>query len=188
MTAAVQSPTGMACEPVEKKVNETVIKLQQGDLTAMAVDAWVFYAKEDLEIGSGYGTAISSRGGLAVAKELEAIGSIKMGEAVITGAGEMNAKHVIHACGPKFQEKDVEKKLRDCMASSLKVAVENGVKTLAYPPMGAGFYGVPLDLCAKVMLEAITGFVKGDASLDEIVICTIDYRDYVPFRAQLDQI
>jgi O-acetyl-ADP-ribose deacetylase (regulator of RNase III) len=188
MTAAVQSPVGMKCEPVEKKVNETTIKLQQGDLTALEVDAWVFYAKENLEIGSGYGTAISSRGGLAIAKELEEIGSIKMGEAVITTAGEMNAKHVIHACGPKFQEKDLEQKLRDCMVSSLKVAVGNGVKTLAYPPMGTGFYGVPLDLSAKVMFEVITDFVKGDASLDKVIVCVIDYRDYVPFRTQLDQV
>jgi len=188
MAAEVQSPTGMACEPVEKTINDTVVKLQHGDLTGLAVDAWVFYAKENLDIGSGYGTAISSRGGLAVAKELEGIDSIKMGEAVITTAGEMNAKHIIHACGPKFQEADIEKKLRDCMASSLRVANENGIKTLAYPPMGAGFYGVPLDLCAKVMLEAIVAFAEGDISLEEIVICVIDNRDYVPFCKQLERI
>ncbi len=187
MTAVELSPTGMQCEPIEKKVNKTLIKLQHGDLTALPVDAWVYYAKENLDIGAGYGTAITTRGGVAVRKELEKIGSIKMGEAVITGAGEMNAKHIIHACGPKFQEPDLEKKLGDCMTSSLRVADENGIKTLAYPPMGAGFYGVPLDLCAKVMFETIAAFVKSDTSLDEVIICVIDYRDYVPFRKQLDQ-
>jgi len=176
----------MKCEPIEKKVNKTLVKLQQGDLTALEVDAWVFYAREDLDIGSGYGTAVTTRGGVVVTKELEEIGSIKMGEAVITGAGEMNAKNIIHACGPKFQEADLEKKLRNCMVSSLKIANENGVKTLAYPPMGAGFYGVPLDLCAKAMLETITAFLEGDVSLAEVTICVIDYRDYVPFSKQLE--
>jgi len=188
MAVEQRSPTGMACEPIEKEVNKTVIKLQHGDLTALEVDAWVFYAREDLVVGSGYGTAISSRGGVVVSKELEEIGSIKMGEAVISSAGEMAAKHIIHACGPKFQEADVEKKLRDCMTASLKVANENGIRTLAFPPMGAGFYGVPLDLCASVMLQTIGVFVEGETSLEQIIICVIDYRDYVPFSKQMDLI
>lgn len=188
MMAAELSPTGLRCKPIEKKIGKTTIRLQHGDLTALPVDAWVFYAREDLNVGSGYGTAITSRGGLAVKKALDEIGSIKMGEAVITTAGDMNAKHIIHACGPKFQEPDQERKLRDCMASSLKIAHENGVKTLAYPPMGTGFYGIPLDLCARVMLDAITTFVQGDISLEEIIICVIDYRDYVPFKAQFEKV
>lgn len=187
MAVVETSPTGMLCEPIEKKVNETLINLRQGDLTALSVDAFVFYAREDLAIGSGYGTAISSRGGVAVKKDLDRIGSIEMGEAIITTAGEMNAEHIIHACGPKFQEKELDTKLRNCMASSLRVASESGIRSLAYPPMGAGFYGVPLDLCAKVMLEAITDFVQGETPLEEIVICVIDYRDYVPFKNQFEK-
>ncbi len=187
MTAQTMSPMGMKCEPIEKKINKTRIKLQQGDLTALPVDAWVFYAKEDLDVGSGYGTAITTRGGASVRKALEEIGSIKMGEAIMTTAGSMNAEHVIHVCGPKFQEADLEKKLRDCMVSSLRAANENGIKTLAYPPMGAGFYGVPLDLCARVMLETMTTFVEGETSLEEVTICVIDSRDYAPFRKQLEQ-
>ncbi len=188
MAVEKRSPTGMACEPIEKKINKTVVRLEHGDLTALAVDAWVFYAREDLDIGSGYGTAITSRGGVAVRKELENIGSIKMGEAVISGAGEMAAKHIIHACGPKFQEADMEKKLRDCMRASLAVANENGFETLAYPPMGAGFYGVPLDLCAAAMLQTIQAFAEAETSLREIIICVIDYRDYVPFKKQMELI
>ncbi len=187
MAVVETSPTGMLCKPIEKKVNKTLIRLQQGDLTALSVDAFVYYAREDLAIGSGYGTAITGRGGVVVKKDLDEIGSIAMGEAVISTAGEMNAEHIIHACGPKFQEKDVEAKLRDCMVSSLRAASESGIRTLAYPPMGAGFYGVPLGLCAKVMLETITDFVQGQTSLEEVVVCVIDYRDYVPFRDQLEQ-
>ncbi|MBI4832861.1 MAG: macro domain-containing protein [Candidatus Lindowbacteria bacterium] len=184
---AVQvSPTGMACKPIEKKAGNTVIRLQHGDLTALPVDAFVFYAREDLELGSGYGTAIQSRGGPSIKKELEKIGKIKMGEAVITGAGEMNARHIIHACGPKFQEPDLENKLRECVMSSLRAADGAGLKTLAFPPMGAGFYGVPLDLSANVMLDCVKSFLVKGSSLQEVIICVIDYRDYVPFKKKIE--
>jgi O-acetyl-ADP-ribose deacetylase (regulator of RNase III) len=160
-------------------LSKTVVKLTKGDLTALPVDAFVYYAREDLDPGSGYGTAIQQRGGVAVRKELEAIGSIGMGEAVITTAGAMNAKHIIHACGPKFFEPDLEAKLRKCMQSALRVADENGIKTLAFPPMGFGFYGVPMDLCLKVMTEEIAGFLEGrETSLEEIQICVIDISDF----------
>ena len=182
------TPTGMACKPLEVKVGKTAIKLQHGDLTALPVDAFVFYAREDLEIGSGYGTAIQGRGGASIKKELEEIGSIKMGEAVITDAGNMNVAHIIHACGPKFQEADLERKLRECMESSLRVANKAGLKTIAYPPMGAGFYGVPLDMSANVMLDCLKSFLQNDTSLEEIIICVIDYRDYVPFSKKLESL
>ena len=98
-------------EPVEKKFSGKVVKLIKGDLTDLPVDAFVFYAREDLDPGSGYGTAIQVRAGAAVKKELEKIGSIKMGEAVATTGGEMKAKFIIHACGPKHLESDTESKL-----------------------------------------------------------------------------
>jgi O-acetyl-ADP-ribose deacetylase (regulator of RNase III) len=179
------SPTGTKCEPVEKKVGRSVVRLQHGDLTALEVDAWVYYAKENLDIGSGYGTAITMRGGMEIKKELDAIGSVGMGCAVITSAGGMKAKHIVHACGPKFQEPDIPGKLAKCMASSLMVAGSQGVRTIAFPPMGCGFYGVPLDLSAQVMLEAIRNF---PGSFEKVIICVIDHRDYVPFRKLLDTI
>lgn len=170
-------------DPVEVKLTNTVVKLVKDDLTAMPVDAFVFYAREDLDPGSGYGTAIQQRGGLVVKTELEAIGSIEMGEAVITGAGAMKAKHIIHACGPKFFEPDLEAKLRKCMRSALQVADENKLEIIVFPPMGYGFYGVPMDLCAKVMLEEMAGFLEGrETSLKEILICVVDKRDFVALK------
>ena len=189
MTAAAKfSPTGAKAVPVEKKVNQTVIRLRQGELCALEVDAFVFYARENLVLGSGYGTAIQMRGGLAVKKELEKIGSVKMGEAVITGGGGLPAKHIIHACGPKFQEADVEAKLRRCLQSALQTANDNQIKTLAFPPMGTGFYGVPLELSAKVMFETIKTHCEGQTSLEEVIICVNDFRDYVPFKDKMQDI
>ena len=71
-------------QPVVKTINGKLLRLEKGDLTALPVDAFVFYAREDLKLGSGFGTAIESRGGGAVKKELEGIGHIGMGEAIIT--------------------------------------------------------------------------------------------------------
>jgi O-acetyl-ADP-ribose deacetylase (regulator of RNase III) len=178
--------TATATTPVERKVNQTVVRLMQGDLTALEVDAFVHYAKENLDLGSGYGTAIQSRGGGAVKKEVEKIGGIRMGEAVMTTAGGMNAKHIIHACGPKFQEADTERKLRGCMHSALRIADENGLKTVAFPPLGAGFYGVPLALCARVMIDTIRSAAAAGTSLEEIVICTVDGRDFLAFQDQVE--
>jgi len=173
---------------VEKKLNGTVVRLQEGDLTALPVDAFVFYAREDLALGSGFGTALQTRGGDTIKKELAAIGAVRPGEAVVTSAGRMQAKHVIHACGPKFQEPETDKKLRDCMLSALSLASHKGLKTIAFPPMGAGFYGVPLATCVDVMLEAIRSFLKGESSLEEVVICVMDRREFEAFEAKLNKL
>lgn len=185
---AAVSPLGMKLKPVEKKINQTVLRLVQGDLTAMPVDAFVFYAREDLAIGSGFGTAIQMRAGVVVKNELAKIGTLPLGEAVITGAGAMAPKHIIHANGPKFQEADLEKKLTRTVAAALKVASDNNLATLAFPPMGAGFYGIPLDLCARVMTDTIKTFVQGGTSLREITICVMDGREFAPFQKQIESI
>lgn len=182
------SMTATDTSPVERKVNQTVVRLMQGDLTSLEVDAFVHYAREDLELGSGYGTAIQSRGGGAIRKELEKIGRIPMGGAVITSAGALGARHIIHACGPKFQEADTERKLRECMESALRLAGEKNLARLAFPPMGAGFYGIPLELCGRVMTEAIRSFAAGPTSLEEIIICTVDRRDFLALKGAVESL
>jgi len=172
----------MAIEPIERKVGRTFARLQCGDLTALEVDAFVFYARQDLALGSGFGTAIQVRGGDSIKKELEKLGSIQVGRAVVSGAGKLNAKFIVHACGPKFQEPDTEPKLRQTMSAALRAAEEKGIHTLAFPPMGAGFYGVPLELCARVMVDVIRGHLQGQTGLDEIIICAADQREFEAFR------
>ena len=171
---------------IERTVNQTIVRLEQGDLTAMEVDGVVYYAREDLQLGSGHGSAIQSRGGASIRKELEKIGSIRMGEAVVTAAGQLNAGHIIHACGPKFLEPDTGRKLRCCMLSALQAAAAGGLKRVAFPAMGAGFYGVPLDLCTRAMLETITEFARKDSSLGEIIICVVDNREFTAFKPRLE--
>ncbi len=178
--------TATLTQPIRRMVNQTQVTLLRDDLTALAVDAVVFCAKETLELGSGFGTAIQTRGGDTVKKELEKLGGVRMGEAVITGAGRLKARHVIHACGPKFQEADTERRLHDCVLAALRLASEKGLEHVAFPPMGTGFYGVPLELCSRVMLDTIRDYLRGETSLREIMICAIDRREFDAFEGKLE--
>jgi O-acetyl-ADP-ribose deacetylase (regulator of RNase III) len=170
----------------EKKINGKLVSLLKGDVTDLQVDAFVFYAVENLALGSGYGTAIAVRGGPAIQDECRSLAPLRVGEAVVTGAGEMKAAYIIHAVGPKFQEDDEESKLRRTMVAALRRAEEKGVKRLAFPPMGTGFYQIPVEMCARVMIETIREHLSGPTGLDEVVICLRDTWEAAPFRARLE--
>ena len=96
----------------EKKIGDKVIRLVRGDITNLEVEAFVYDITADAKLGTGYGGAISQRGGPTIQKELSEIGSCPTGEAIVTSAGKMKAKHIIHVNGPKFFEPDTEGKLR----------------------------------------------------------------------------
>ena len=166
----------------ENKINETIVRLEKGDLTAMEIEAIVFYASPDLVLGSGFGSAIAARGGMSIQEELKPFGTITTGEAVITSAGELKSNYIIHAVGPRFQEEDTEQKLESTMQNTLRAANEKGVLKIAFPPMGTGFYGIPLDICARVMLNTIKNHVSDGSSLKEIVICVLDDREFKAFQ------
>ena len=170
----------------EKKINGRTIRVMRDDITLLDVDAFVFYASPDLQLGSGWGNAIAVRGGPTIQEELKPFGTVETGRAVVTGGGNLKAKHVVHAVGPRFQEADVEGKLRTTMRNALKAAEDNQVRRLAVPPMGTGFYGVPLDVSAKVMLGVIREHLAGKTKLEEVIICAPDAREIGPFRTALE--
>jgi O-acetyl-ADP-ribose deacetylase (regulator of RNase III) len=167
---------------LENKINDTVVRLQKGDLTAMEIESIVHYASPDLVLGSGFGSAISARGGMSIQEELKSFGTIVTGEAVVTSAGELNTSYIIHAVGPRFQEDETEKKLKKTMQNALQAACDKGIVKIAFPPMGTGFYGIPLDVCARIMFEAIKKHLADGSSLKEIVICVLDKREYKAFQ------
>ena len=167
---------------LENKINNTVIRLEKGDLTAMEIEAIVFYADPGLVLGSGFGSAISARGGMSIQEELKQHGTVSTGEAVITSAGALNSSYIIHAVGPRFQEDGTELKLRQAVKSAIQISEENNIRKLAFPPMGTGFYGIPLDLCAQVMLEEIKNHLNRNSQLEEVVICVLDNREFAAFR------
>jgi O-acetyl-ADP-ribose deacetylase (regulator of RNase III) len=168
-----------------KQAGKGVLRLVRGDVTLLDVDAFVFYANHDLKLGSGFGGAIAVRGGPTIQKELDELGTRETCEAVVTEAGELKARFIIHAVGPRFQEPELEEKLRRTMRSTFELANEKELETLAFPPMGAGFYGIPLDQCARVMVEEIERHLEGETSLEEVIICVQDTRERIPFEARL---
>lgn len=170
---------------LEKTVNNTTIKLSVEDITLSEVECFVFYASEDLKLGSGFGTAISVRGGPTIQKELKGLGPIEVTQAVLSGAGELQASHIIHACGPKFNEPETEKKLKETLRAVLDLAGERGIQTLAFPAMGAGFYGIPLDECAKWSLEEVRDYARNGCQQTVIRFCMVDAREYAAFEKQM---
>lgn len=171
----------------EKKIKENRIRIVKDDITTLEVDAFVFYASHDLQLGAGFGNAISMRGGPAIQEELKKFGAVETGAAVTTSGGELKAKYIVHAVGPRFQEADTEGKLKAVTLNALKQAESKGVERLAFPTMGTGFYGIPLDVSAKVTLGAIREYLaNGHTKLKEVVICARDTRDVKPFQAVLE--
>ena len=167
------------------QVNQGVVRLIKDDITALDVDAFVFYAEPALALGSGFGTAISVRGGPSIQKELQELAPVATGEAVVSAAGKLEAKYIIHAVGPRFQEEDIEGKLRTTVVNSLKRAEEKGVKRIAFPAMGAGYYGIVPELCARVMLDVIKSHLSGQTGIEEVIICVLDTRQYDCFQAAM---
>lgn len=172
---------------VEKKANNGFIRLVKGFILDMEVDAVVYDIKEDLVLGAGIGGAISVRGGPSVQEELNKLEKIKVGEAVITGAGLMPLKYIIHTVGPKFQEDDTTPKLRSATLNALKKAEEKEeIRKLAFPPLGTGLYGVPLPLCAEVMLTTVQEYLNQNTRLEAVVFCLFDNREFKPFQTQVE--
>jgi O-acetyl-ADP-ribose deacetylase (regulator of RNase III) len=171
---------------LEKRIKESLLKIEISDITLKETDAITYYASHDLSLGSGFGNAIAVRGGTSVQEELKALGPLETGEAAVSGAGELKCSYIIHAVGPRFQEEDISGKLRKTLKNALKAAEEKGVQSIAFPPLGTGFYGVPLDSCASIMLEELSEHLLGNTSLKEVIICANDKREYNVFRQKLE--
>jgi O-acetyl-ADP-ribose deacetylase (regulator of RNase III) len=172
---------------VERRIGNKVIRLVRGDITDLEVEAFAFDITSDCQLGSGYGGAIAQRGGKAVQEELNAIGTLPPGEAVVTGAGKMKAGYIIHTNGPKFREPETAEKLTEATKSVLRRADEKGITELALPPIGTGLYQVPLDLCASVMVDAVAKHLQnGPTSLEVVSFVALDSREYKPLQAKIE--
>lgn len=172
-------------ERTEMGTKAEVIRLVRDDITTLEVDAFVFHAQHNLALGSGFGGAISVRGGPSVQKELDELGPLETGEAVITGAGRLKAEYIIHAVGPRFREPDIEEKLRRTVLSALACAEEKELKRVAFPALGAGYYGIPPAVTARVTVDTIRGYLEQGTGIEEIVICVFDTPQFDAFQAVL---
>jgi len=161
-----------------------MIKLLLGDITKITVDAIVNAANSTLLGGGGVDGAIHRAGGESILRECRKIsesqGGCRTGEAVITTAGRLPARYVIHTVGPVWYGgvKNEDQLLSNAYSNSLKLAVENGVRTIAFPNISTGVYGFPKERAAKIAIAAVRKFLKTDKSLNEVVFVCFDRENY----------
>jgi O-acetyl-ADP-ribose deacetylase (regulator of RNase III) len=152
------------------------VLVKSGDITREKVDAVVNAANGSLMGGGGVDGAIHRAGGPQIKKECEEIrrttypNGLAAGQAVITTAGKMAAKYVIHTVGPVYGSggEDKARLLASCYKNSLRLAAEKGLKTIAFPAISTGAYGYPLDAAARVSSQAIEEGLKAESSLQEV--------------------
>jgi O-acetyl-ADP-ribose deacetylase (regulator of RNase III) len=167
------------------KLNDTQLELVEADITELGVDAIVNPANADLKLGSGVAGSIRQKGGSSIQKECDRIGGTPVGTAVITGAGELPQKHVIHAVGPRMGEGEEDRRLASAVRSSLALADRHNLKSIAVPAISTGNFGVPVSRCARVTLTEIHRYLQGGTKLQRVVVCLYDDETFSMFRQEL---
>lgn len=167
------------------------IQLIKGDITKITADAIVNAANSSLLGGGGVDGAIHRAGGpeiLDACRDIRARqGKCKTGEAVITTAGNLPANFVIHTVGPVWNGgyKNEPELLASCYSNSLRLAVDNGVKTIAFPNISTGIYGYPKAGAAKVAVHTVKQFLANESSMDLVTFVCFDEDNYSLYKTLL---
>ena len=128
---------------MQAKIGQSRVELVEGDITEMDTEAIVNAANDRLILGAGVAGAIRSKGGPGIQEECDTIGGTYVGGAVVTGGGNLKARYVIHAVGPRMGEGDEDRKLGEATLNSLKRAEEHHMKSIAFPAISTGIFGFP---------------------------------------------
>ena len=166
-------------------MNNTTLELVEGDITELEVEAIVNPANTKLLLGEGVAGVIKRKGGPAIQEECKRIGTTPTGTAVITGAGKMKFKHIIHAVGPKMGEGDEDRKLSSAVRSSLALADRHGLKSIAIPAISTGNYGFPVDRCARILLTEVHRYLQGGTKLHRVIVVLYDEETWKVFAREL---
>ena len=170
------------------QVGKFSVELVKGDITELNTDAIVNAANSRLQHGAGVAGAIVNKGGYVIQRESNKLGFCPIGNAVITTAGKLKAKYVIHAVGPVNGEGNEDTKLRSATISALKLADRHKLKSIAFPAISTGAFGFPKDRCANIMLNAVVEYANEDTGLEKIVFCLYDDETFRIFKDALGQI
>jgi O-acetyl-ADP-ribose deacetylase (regulator of RNase III) len=144
------------------------IRIVEGDITEQQVDAIVNAANSHLKLGAGVAGAIREKGGPSIQEECDAIGPIEVGEAAVTGAGNLPARFVVHAAGMPPGGSASEESIRSSVRRSLELAAERGCRSIAIPAIGAGIGGFPVQRCAEILLAEVRAHLAGQGGLEEV--------------------
>jgi O-acetyl-ADP-ribose deacetylase (regulator of RNase III) len=172
---------------MEIKINETSIVLICGDITKETTDAIVNAANEDLAGGAGVDGAIHRAGGPAIMAECRRIGGCPTGQAVITTAGNLAAKYVIHTVGPVYHggSKGEADLLQNAYKKSLNLAQEKRLQSISFPAISCGVYGYPQDEAAHLAMKACIEFARENNGIKLIRHILFNHKIYDIFSAEL---
>jgi len=181
-------------EPKTLKLGNTTLSLVQGDITKQTTDAIVNAANSSLMGGGGVDGAIHRAGGPAILEDCKKIvaaqGRLPTGQAVITTAGNLPSKHVIHTVGPVWSggKRNEAQLLRECYLNSLKLAEENGIRSISFPSISTGVYSYPVDQAAQVALGALADYLSTPSSLEEVVFVLFDAKTHQAYADASEKI
>lgn len=165
------------------------IEIQRGDITKIEADAIVNAANNSLLGGGGVDGAIHKAAGKELLEACIEVrnrqGGCKVGEAVITIAGNLNAKHVIHTVGPKWNQgkSNEAQKLQNCYLNSLKLAETHQLNSIVFPNISTGIYGYPKDQAAKIAFETVAKYQS--SSIQKVIFCCFDAENFRLYGLQM---
>ena len=163
------------------------IEVYQGDITQLELDALVNAANNRLWMGGGVAGALKRVGGKEIEDEAVKKGPIPVGEAVVTGAGKLKAKYIIHAAVMGQDLKTDAEKIRQATRNSLLRGDELDIKSLAFPALGTGVGGFPLGECARIMISEVRQYSAGETGLNRVVFVLFDQPAGQVFKQELDK-
>jgi O-acetyl-ADP-ribose deacetylase len=152
------------------------LRLVYGDITERNVDVIVNAANSYLKHGGGVAAAIVRKGGKIIQEESDKIGFVPVGSSVITIAGRLPCKAVIHTIGPRMGEGNEDTKLRAAIRNSLELASDRKFKSISMPAISSGIFGFPKEKCAEILVEEAKNFLVNNniTSLEIVEFCAID--------------
>ena len=163
------------------------IILIEGNIALLDTEAIVNAANKSLILGGGVAGAIRNLGGPSIQTECDKIGPIEVGEAVVTKAGSLKAKYIIHAAGPVYGEGDEDEKLKLAILNSLKIAHKLKLNDIAFPAISTGIFRFPLKRCSEIMLNTAFHFIRDHEYPREIYFCLYDTTAKNVFEYTLNQ-
>ncbi len=168
------------------------LKMQavKADITTLKVDAIVNAANSTLLGGGGVDGAIHRAAGPRLLEKCRTLGGCRTGEAKITEGFDLPARHVIHTVGPVWHggNRNEADLLADCYENSLRLAVENGLGSIAFPAISTGVYGYPIDAATRIAVQTVGNFLEHSDSDMEVIFCCFSASDLAVYEAELKRI
>lgn len=164
-------------------VNGKTIECRQGDIAEVDTDAIVNAANNHLWMGSGVAGAIKRKGGQIIEEEAIKKGPIEVGQAVATGAGRLKARYVIHAAVMGQDLVTDAESIEKATLNSLQLADKLKLRSIAFPALGTGVGGFPIDECARIMIAQAVDFLKNSRSIEKIIFVLFDNNGLASFAA-----